>query len=116
MSITPSAIGMWEQGRREPDYETLESLADFFNVDIDFLIGRTDYTTRLVGKDSILNAQVVREERAGYYTNPEVAKLAQEIYENPDLRILLDASRDVSKEDLELVAEMVKKLKKTNRD
>lgn len=43
--ISPSAVGMWEQGRREPDFETLDLIADFFNVDIDFLLGKTDKTT-----------------------------------------------------------------------
>ena len=32
---------MYESGAREPDYETLESIADIFNVDIDYLLGRT---------------------------------------------------------------------------
>lgn len=36
---------MWEQGRREPDFDTLDLIADFFNVDIDFLLGKTDKTT-----------------------------------------------------------------------
>jgi len=40
-----SAIGMYETGKREPDYETLEAFADIFNVDIDFLIGRDETNT-----------------------------------------------------------------------
>lgn len=40
--ISRSAIGMYEQGKREPDFETLEDLADIFNVDIDYLLGNTD--------------------------------------------------------------------------
>lgn len=37
-----SAIGMYETGRREPDLETLETFADIFNVDMDFLTGRAE--------------------------------------------------------------------------
>lgn len=47
LGLTRSRIGMYETGKREPDYETLELIADFFNVDIDFLLGRSDKTTRL---------------------------------------------------------------------
>ena len=36
-----SALGMYETGKREPDFETLEILADFFNVSMDVLTGRT---------------------------------------------------------------------------
>lgn len=35
-----SRIGMYEQGRRQPDFETQEAIADLFNVNIDYLFGR----------------------------------------------------------------------------
>jgi len=38
--ISPSAIGMYEQGRREANHETLLKLANFFNVSTDYLLGR----------------------------------------------------------------------------
>lgn len=47
LKISRSTIGMYETGAREPDFETLEKIADFFNVDIDYLLGRTDKTTLL---------------------------------------------------------------------
>ena len=47
LGLSRSRIGMYETGKREPDYVTLEMIADFFNVDIDFLLGRSDKTTRL---------------------------------------------------------------------
>lgn len=37
-----STIGMYETGKREPDIETLEALADIFNVNMDFLTGRNE--------------------------------------------------------------------------
>lgn len=47
LKVSRSAIGMYENGSREPAYETLEIIADFFNVDIDYLLGRTNKTTIL---------------------------------------------------------------------
>lgn len=47
LKISRSTIGMYETGAREPDFETLERIADFFNVDIDYLLGRTNKTTLL---------------------------------------------------------------------
>ena len=40
LGITRSAIGMYETGKREPDLETLEAFADFYNVDMNTLTGR----------------------------------------------------------------------------
>lgn len=45
LKISRSTIGMYESGSREPDFETLELIADYFNVDIDYLLGRTSKTT-----------------------------------------------------------------------
>ena len=41
LGISRSAISMYENGNREPDLETLEKIADFFHVDVDYLLGRT---------------------------------------------------------------------------
>ncbi|MGO4888025.1 helix-turn-helix domain-containing protein [Anaerobacillus sp. MEB173] len=40
LEITPQAYGHYENGKREPDFKTLIKLADFFNVPVDFLVGR----------------------------------------------------------------------------
>lgn len=42
--LTKSAISMYELDQRKPKYETLEVLADFFNVDMNYLMGRSVYT------------------------------------------------------------------------
>ena len=47
-----------------------------------------------------------------YYLDPETARLAQEISDNPDLRILMDASRKLAPSDVKIVADLVTKLKK----
>lgn len=54
----------------------------------------------------------------GYYLDDETAALAQEIYEDPDLRILLKAKEDLSAEDLNVVINMIKALqvKENNND
>lgn len=41
LNITVSALGMYEQGRREPNLEMLVKLADCFDVTLDFLVGRS---------------------------------------------------------------------------
>lgn len=40
LNLSRSLIGMWESGQRKPSYETLELIADFFNVRLDDLSGR----------------------------------------------------------------------------
>lgn len=40
LHISRSRLAMYEQGKRQPDFEMQEILADYFNVSIDYLFGR----------------------------------------------------------------------------
>lgn len=42
LGISASTIGMYEQGRREPDADTLKDISQLFNVSIDYLLGSAD--------------------------------------------------------------------------
>ena len=53
LQISRSAIGMYEKGSREPDFETLELIADFFDVTIDYLVGRTSISSNTALLDQI---------------------------------------------------------------
>lgn len=51
-----------------------------------------------------------------YYFDPEVAEMAEEIANNEGLRVLFDATRDISKEDLQFVIQMVERISKKSGD
>lgn len=53
LGISKSSINMYERGERQPNFEVLETIADYFNVDIDYLLGRTTKTTRTVSSQTI---------------------------------------------------------------
>ena len=42
LNMNQNSISRYENGEREADYETLIRFADYFNVSIDYLLGRTD--------------------------------------------------------------------------
>lgn len=42
LSVSTSAIGMYERDLREPNNELTLKIANFFNVSIDYLLGKTD--------------------------------------------------------------------------
>lgn len=41
LGVAKSTISMYENDQREPDFETLEAIADYFNVDMNYLSGWT---------------------------------------------------------------------------
>jgi len=75
--------------------ERMQIIAEYFGVTVEYL---------LTGKEP------------AYYTNQESAAIAQEIFENPDLRMLFDTSRDISPEDMKFLIDMAKRMKATNPD
>ena len=42
LSINQNSISRYESGTREADYATLIKFADYFNVSLDYLLGRSD--------------------------------------------------------------------------
>ncbi|AGK96601.1 helix-turn-helix domain-containing protein [Clostridium pasteurianum] len=42
LNVSDRTIGFYENEQRDPDTTTLKKLADFFDVTIDYLLGRTD--------------------------------------------------------------------------
>ncbi|WP_028552454.1 helix-turn-helix domain-containing protein [Paenibacillus sp. UNC451MF] len=51
LGITRASLSHYENNRREPDYDTIASIANLFNVSIDYLIGRTDDPHRVLDED-----------------------------------------------------------------
>lgn len=45
IGVAQSTVGNWEAGTREPNFDTLIMLADFFGCTTDYLLGRTDVRT-----------------------------------------------------------------------
>lgn len=43
LDMLQNTISQYENGKREPDIKTLIRIADYFNVSVDYLIGRTGY-------------------------------------------------------------------------
>ncbi|MBQ3215646.1 MAG: helix-turn-helix transcriptional regulator [Oscillospiraceae bacterium] len=45
LNMNQNSISRYETGEREADYKTLIAFADYFNVSVDYLLGRTDNPT-----------------------------------------------------------------------
>lgn len=45
LTVDKSTISLYESGKRKPDYEIIEKLADYFNTTTDYLLGRSDDPT-----------------------------------------------------------------------
>ncbi len=42
MNVSNGSISKWERGERQPDYNTLKRLSEYFNVSTDYLVGKSN--------------------------------------------------------------------------
>lgn len=68
IKVSKSSINMYERGEREPNLETLENIADFFNVDMDYLLGKSDQENKNKWLSSLTDNQ---GHRSSAYTDDE---------------------------------------------
>ncbi|MCD8396128.1 MAG: helix-turn-helix domain-containing protein [Lachnospiraceae bacterium] len=92
--VTQTALSNWKSGKSTPTTKTLQRIADYFGVTIDYL---------MTGKKS--------EDSPGYYLNDDAREYAQFLFENPEYKVLFDASRKVKKEDIQFVKEMIDRVR-----
>ena len=98
--INKGALSSYLSGRYYPKQQAIERLSEALNVPIFWLMG---YDTES-DSDS--------QEEDSYYIDKEARELAQFLYENPKYKILFDAAKDVSADDLEMVKTIIDKFKK----
>lgn len=94
LDISRSSVGMYESGDREPSFELLESIADYFNVDMNYLLGKKELSEHIP---------------LGYYLNEDARKVAQEIFEKD--KVLFDVYRSSDKDRLIAYANKLKALR-----
>lgn len=96
--IAQSVFSSWKNGISTPKQDKMQKIADYFNVSLEYL---------MTGEE--------KEGGEKYYLNDETAKMAQDIFENKELRMLFDTARDAEPEDLQTVHNMLLALKRKER-
>ncbi len=95
--VSQSTLSDWKRGVSTPKQDKLQKIADYFGVTLEYL---------MTGEE---------KEADRYYINEETAEMAQTLFENKPLRVLFDAAKDASPEDLKTTYDMLMALKKKER-
>jgi|AKYZ01.1.fsa_nt_gi Helix-turn-helix. len=57
LQLSKSSISMYESGFRHPNYETLAMIADYFGVDMNYLLGKTSIRNSYENADTIVSSK-----------------------------------------------------------
>lgn len=88
LGISKSTISMLEVGSRQPSKEMMELIADYFNVTLDYLMGKDDVSF--------------------YYFTPEQSDLLVKLSADEDLYALVEKMVNGSGEQRERIKQMLK--------
>ena len=100
-----STISMWEKGERIPRPKLLQELCDYFNVDMDYLMGRSDIKNRYqAGLKYDWESKKDEKENNIFsqLTEEELAKL--EKFKNMSTVMFMNEGNDISDKDKETLA------------
>ena len=87
----------WINGNTYPRIDKIEMMANYFGV----------------SKADLVEEHT--EVQESYYLDDEAKEMAQFMFENPDYKVLFDASRKVKKEDIEFVKALLDKFSTDNQ-
>ena len=105
--IPASTFSDWKKGKSSPKRDKIEKIANFFDINPDWLAGTSDIKIKLKNN--------LNEQEQSYYLNHETSKIAQQIYDNKELSLLFDAAKDAEPEDLQTVHSMLMALKRKEK-
>lgn len=91
LGVSESTVGKWILCKAIPRMGVIQKLSDYFHV----------------GKSYFLE----EDANTGYYTDPTVNEYAEQLRTNPNMRLLFDATKDMTKEDIDYVVDLVNRLK-----
>lgn len=98
LHLSSSTVSNWCTGLKLPRMDKVQMLADYFHINkSDLIEDKTD------------------QPDTHYYLNDETRQIAQEAFENPELRTLFKVARDIPPERLRAHIEFMKTLKEQER-
>lgn len=109
LNITTSAYGFYEQGKRMPTPEILSKLADYFDVSVDYLLGKTN-----IKQTKYINQNNDKDIKKAITSTLEQLENAHDGLMF-DGEILDDETRELLIISLERSMKLAKQLKNTNK-
>ncbi len=107
--LTRGRLNNYEQGTREPDLVTLQSLADFFEVTTDYLLGRSDTTAEAAAETMNKIDQALGED-------PDLLAFWLETKKRPDLQLFLKQVKSASPKAIRQMMTIIKMIEDEELD
>lgn len=99
--INKASVSQYVNGKNTPSNLTAGKIAFAFNVNAPWVMG-FDVPMKEEHAPDLTDST--------YFLDPEVAEMVQDLHDNHDLRIIFDATRKASKEDIQFIKDMIMRM------
>lgn len=104
MHLNQSTIAYYEANKKKPSYEVLQSLANFFNVSVDYLLGRTD-DPRTIEQ---INEEAQKKIEEALEGDEELLAFWQELKQRKELQLLFKQVKPLSPSSIRKIIRVIK--------
>ena len=87
LKIASGTVSEWKNGKRIPQAATLKKIADFFDVSVDYLLGKA-----------------TEPDKTG---NTELEEYLEELRTRPEMKMLFNLTKNATKEDVEKAVKII---------
>ena len=94
MKVSSATTSDWCNGYKMPRTDKIQSICSWLGLELDDLLKERDPNTKDVN----------------YYMNDDARELAEFLFNNPEYKVLFDASRKVKKEDIQFVKDLMDRM------
>ena len=96
LGVGTTSVYNWCNGIKTPRMDKVGSVSEIFNCN----------------RSDLIEDKPETQEQPTYYLDEDAREAADFLHKNPEYKVLFDASRNISKEDIEFVAKMLDKFRK----
>ena len=96
LGVGTTSVYNWCNGIKTPRMDKVDSMCKIFNCN----------------RSDLIEDKPETHEQPNYYLDEAAREAADFLHKNPEYKVLFDASRNISKEDIEFVAKMLDKFRK----
>lgn len=101
LGVGTTSVYNWCNGIKTPRMDKVDAMCDLFHCN---------------RSDLIEEKETAETSDEPYYLNEDARNLAQFMFENPEYKVLFDASRKVKKEDINFVKQMIDRVRGDSDD
>lgn len=112
VGVSRATVTKWfnDPKEPEPDYKNVVKVCEYFHIPTEYFYDNGNPNYDVEYDNYKLVKEVGNPDDLGYFLDPETLSYAEELHHNPELKAVFDVARDMPKEKLEAIYNVLKQM------